>query len=678
MTKENNYDFRERLLEVHKKNRRLNFTAKDNQTEIDGSWSITVPSADRVLYNAARDLADYFAVSMNIYLPVIIGNENKEKSICYSVDTGLGKNKYRIQVTQNRVLLSGGSARDATQAGYHIEDLMNLEEGPYLELQSSEFCPIYEMRMSHSGYGLDLFPDEYLKALAHTGTNTILIFVRGLNENSIGPMDFNDVIYRAEGYGLDTYVYSLLKNMVYPEGEEGLEFYRRLYGDLFRMCPGFKGVVLVGESCEFRSRDERTSRMMRLENRNPDGSRIVADKPNPGWFPCYDYPLLLNMIKTAVREVREDAEIVFWTYNWGKQEEAARLELIRNVPKDITLEVTFEMFELIEREGVLDRIADYSLYFEGAGKYFISEAKEAKKQGLRLYSMTNTGGATWDFGVIPYVPAPQQWLRRYEQMRKYHDECGLCGIMESHHFGTTPSFITDFSKWMFHSPDSNPNEILRKIAVRDFSNETADSILEAWNCYSEGIRHTVTNNDDQYGPYRIGPAYPLLFKKNYTIPSAPHVRFGNNKICRPLYKYPLYTNNGQNRIEHEIRYNEKAMEFYDKGADIIESVIPQIHPSKRDDAMRLAYLGRFMARSAQTTVNTKKWFIAKEANDYSEMLKIAKAEIENAKATIPLVEADSRLGYEPSMDYMCDRKHIEWKIAVTNEVIDQEIKPLME
>lgn len=292
--------------------------------------------------------------------------------------------------------------------------------------------------------------------------------------------------------------------------------------------------------------------------------------------------------------------------------------------------------------------------------------------------MTNTGGATWDFGVIPYVPAPYQWLRRFEAMRKYHDECGLCGLMESHHFGTTPSFITDFSKWMFHSPDCDPNAILRKIAVRDFSEQTADRVLKAWEYYSEGIRHTVTNNDDQYGPYRIGPSYPLLFKNNYTIPSEPNVRFGGNKICRPLYRYDLHGKGGYNRIEHEIRYGEKARDFYDKGAEIIESLIPLIHESKREDAMRLACLGRFMARSVQTTINTKKWFIAKDKKDYKAMLEIADRETKNAVATIPYVEFDSRLGYEPSMDYMCDRAHIEWKIAVTKEVIEKEIKPLME
>ena len=56
-----------------------------------------------------------------------------------------------------------------------------------------------------------------------------------------------------------------------------------------------------------------------------------------------------------------------------------------------------------------------------------------------------------------------------------------------------------------------------------------------------------------------------------------------------------------------------------------------------------------------------------------EMTEIAKREVQNAKDTIPLVEYDSRLGYEPSMEYMCDKAHLDWKIAVVERIINEEI-----
>ncbi|MBQ2785025.1 MAG: hypothetical protein IJF02_00765 [Oscillospiraceae bacterium] len=54
------------------------------------------------------------------------------------------------------------------------------------------------------------------------------------------------------------------------------------------------------------------------------------------------------------------------------------------------------------------------------------------------------------------------------------------------------------------------------------------------------------------------------------------------------------------------------------------------------------------------------------------MINLIKNEVENARNTIPLVEFDSRLGYEPSMEYMCDREHLELKIAQCENMLENE------
>jgi hypothetical protein len=45
----------------------------------------------------------------------------------------------------------------------------------------------------------------------------------------------------------------------------------------------------------------------------------------------------------------------------------------------------------------------------------------------------------------------------------------------------------------------------------------------------------------------------------------------------------------------------------------------------------------------------------------------------NAQNAIPHVEADSRLGWEPSMEYMTDRWHLEWKIKQVRATINDDI-----
>ena len=53
-------------------------------------------------------------------------------------------------------------------------------------------------------------------------------------------------------------------------------------------------------------------------------------------------------------------------------------------------------------------------------------------------------------------------------------------------------------------------------------------------------------------------------------------------------------------------------------------------------------------------------------------------EIENARRTIPLVQLDSRLGFEPSMEYIGDEAHILWKIETTQKALEEEILPLLD
>jgi hypothetical protein len=111
-----------------------------------------------------------------------------------------------------------------------------------------------------------MFPTEHLVNLAHVGMSAILIFVNDIDVTPHGYQDFNDICYRANQYGLDVYAYSYLANRKHPEDEDAEEFYENLYGRLFDRCPYFKGLIFVGESCEFPSKDPHTCGVRRLDD----------------------------------------------------------------------------------------------------------------------------------------------------------------------------------------------------------------------------------------------------------------------------------------------------------------------------------------------------------------------------------------------------------------------------
>ncbi len=531
--------------------------------------------------------------------------------------------------------------------------------------------------MIHSAYYLDEYPDNYLARIAHEGRDAILVFATDANMTPYGPLDFNELIGRAAKYGIDVYAYSYLISERHPEDPDAEEYYEGTYGKLFRECPGLKGVTLVGESVEFPSHDPRVSPGRRCDTA-VDG--IPTGKITSGWFPCNDYYKWLNFIKKIIRKYNKDADIVFWSYNWGAQPEEIRLELIESLPTDISLQATFEAAELRDYGDCWGRCCDYTLSFEGPGKYFASEARAAKKRGIRLYSMTNSGGRTWDFGTAPYEPFPQQWMRRYEAMRKANEDWGLCGIMEGHHYGFTPSIISKLGKWSFWTPYEDMSEVLNKIVGSEYGFENTETVTKALDLWSDSIRLYTPDDEDQYGAFRTGPSYPFNLEAVCVLPNDEGAIFGS-EICNVEYRpahYHYLTLEGI-RVPREIKRLTEMADLLLKGIEMLEGI-----NNKNDKLLRLINLGKFIWRTVLTGIRAKQWFLYKSQirveNDreklaklFDDMEALLRDEIKNAEETIPIVEADSSIGFEPSMLYMTDRRHLEWKIRQVNYVLDSEL-----
>jgi hypothetical protein len=687
---ERNFQFRERLNVVHRSDRRdPDRQPQPGETVVAEGWRLVIPpEASAYLVTLAQDLQDYFFSSMGVSTMLVREAANAvapepgtivltTKSEASALGAGLTKPRsYRLLVHPEAIVICGCDERGTGQGCYYLEDLLNLREAPFIAPRDETRAPIFAPRMIHSGWGIDQFPDPQLNAIAHAGMDTLLLFAKGPDQTTIGYLDFNELITRAARFGLDVYIYSYLLSEMHPAAPGAKEYYESTYGALMRSCPGAKGIVFVGESCEFPSKDEHTTGKLRLD---PTVDRKVEKRPSPGWWPCTDYPEWLELLKPILRQVNPDLDIVFWTYNWGWAPEEDRLALIRSLPTDISLQATYEMFEDIEKDGIMTRCVDYTASFAGPGKYFRSEAQTAHERGIPLYTMSNTAGMSWDIGVTPYQPIPFQWAKRYQGLLKAHEDWGLVGLMDSHHYGWWPSFVNELAKWAFWEPRTTTEERADRIAERMFGAEAAPLAVACWHAWSEAWPYYVPTNEDQYGPFRVGPAYPLLFQDEpEKFPDAPYAHFG----ARILNTH--YNPHKPEDLEAEIGLLEKLAAQWEEGLASLEQAVAVTPERKQPEAQRMLGLGRFIRRCVQTTINTKRWWLLKrdllaetdaaQAEALAaEMRELGEAEIANAASAIPLVEADSRLGWEPSMEYMCDRAHLEWKIAQLRRVLDEEL-----
>ena len=449
---EKNYDFRKFLNTVHQKNRR-DFSRKPNpdETEISNGWNIRIDeNASDFIVNAARDFADYLFVSMELSVGILRGDTNAPAKHTIVLKTGSGKKNvkrsFRLDCSPEKIVVAGADERGTAMGAYYMEDVMSLRESPFVpHAKGLDKEPLFSPRMVHSGYGMDVFTAPYLRRIAHEGYDAILVYVLEPNRGIQGYTDFNEIIDMAEEAGLDVYLYSRITNRYHPSDKEAAEFYEANYGGLFRRYPKAAGLILVGESCQFPSRDPHTT--MSIASSGECCYR--SPRPAPGWWPCNDFPEFVDIVKRSVRKYAPKADIVFWTYNWAHAPEELRTKLIDNLPKDITVELNFEMHDNVKIWGTQERVLDYTLSLTGPSAIFKSEGAAAKRNKLPLYTISNTAGKTWDFGALPYLPTPYQWGRRIENLHKARKEFGLSGLMESHHFGWYPSFVSEFAKWSF-------------------------------------------------------------------------------------------------------------------------------------------------------------------------------------------------------------------------------------
>ncbi|MBO6120618.1 MAG: hypothetical protein J6Q49_02065 [Kiritimatiellae bacterium] len=671
---EGEYDFRRRLEVVHQADRR-DPGAKRAANEFEFASGAAIVSVggepDGLLVRAAVDFQDYLRVSMKVDAIVRSGDsaDGGAQALVVKLDRSLGARASRIEVGEN-VVVSCGSERAALQALAHLEDLMNLRGGPFLKKGVESREAIFDVRMSHSGYGNDIFPDEHLAQMAHFGITAIIVFLDDIDKTKAQEyQDLKALMRRAARHGLDTYLYSYIKAFAHPADEGGKEAIDAAYGRIAGHYPEAKGIILVGESCQFPSKDPRVQSVL-YTDKDPNDRRPLA-----GWFPCADYPEWLRAVEDAIHARAPRQELVFWTYNWGWAPEADRMKLIDALPRDVTLMATFEMFERRTlRNGIETPTADYTISFPGPGKYFVSEADRSKRNGLKLYTQANAAGLTWDFGCVPYQPVPHQWNRRWRALVEANGRWGLSGIMENHHFGWWPGFVAELENEAFFRGGIPFERHLRLIAARDYGEENADAAIAVWKKWSDDAADYVPTDCNQYGTFRIGPAYPFTFghapvKRN----EFPGKRYASNwpaDICRMDYIregfVPQLTPERMDDayFAKEIELLEPMARHYAEGERAFAAMAAKLDGRRRRRALEMSNFAGYLAACCRTAINVKRGAIAFRTGDNGALLAAARDEYANAKAALKFVEADSRLGWEPSMEYCGGPEQIRWKLGL--------------
>jgi len=185
----------------------------------------------------------------------------------------------------------------------------------------------------------------------------------------------------------------------------------------------------------------------------------------------------------------------------------------------------------------------------------------------------------------------------------------------------------------------------------------------------ESIHYYTPSNENQYGPYRVGPAFPFNVSGANHRPDPAGVHFGYD-IC---FVHNYHDDGSQAapyclRRPDEIARCKKALSLVKDGLRIIRTI-----SAKGRELKKLVNMLEYMCCYHRTAINFKEMTVLLdkmhvESNpdrlcrlaDKVEALLLK--ERKNAEAAIPLVERDSALGFEPSMEYIGGPEAIRWKL----------------
>ncbi len=120
-----------------------------------------------------------------------------------------------------------------------------------------------------------------------------------------------------------------------------------------------------------------------------------------------------------------------------------------------------------------------------------------------------------------------------------------------------------------------------------------------WGRWSEAMRnYYVATNEDQYGPFRAGPSYPLIFHPDITrtfgpreipFPASPNAHMGG-RIVKTFYHPFENAQQSPGALRHPagLKMLDKMLAEWGKGVALMENAL-ELTPSRQNAAARQIY-----------------------------------------------------------------------------------------
>ena len=270
----------------------------------------------------------------------------------------------------------------------------------------------------------------------------------------------------------------------------------------------------------------------------------------------------------------------------------------------------------------------------------------ARQNGLACIAKAQVS-SSWEMAVVPYVPVMDNIAAHaWNLMRE-----GVDGVMLSWSCGCYPSpNLRVFTG--VRRTDGGPEEVLDRVAGELYGEVAVPLVRKAWTVMSRAFaRYPFDRRTLHVAPHHWGPANPLYWTKSGFKATMVGTPYDDLESWRSIFPASVY-----------IARCQQVADGFDEGSRLWRKVVEACPPSARQEAEREYGIVRAVALHMASCADQARFVLARDRGDTAEMEAAARRELARAKELLPIVERDSRIGYECSCHYFYTPQDLREKI----------------
>lgn len=674
--------------------------AGEGEVDISG-WSLSRGSEEAQMTPWLEELQSYLRESFSVSASLAPGvtPSPPSRSLHFVIDPGLFRvqGSFEIRVEGERVQVAASDAAGLRAALYELEEQMEGRGGPFLPRGTLRRISRLHPRYLYSYFALygdpllepdiDPFPEGYLRRLGRLGVNGVWLqgVLRNLAPSRIFPEfgegwetrleNLRNLVRRARHYGLEVFLYINeprtmpesfferypdLKGSYQPHEPEFFamctsvprvrQWIRESLTHLFRQVPELGGIFTITMSenltnCFSKGRAHLCPRCSQRQ-----GWEVVSE--------------LLQTFLAGVRQASSRAQVIAWDWGWGEDwvaHGADAEKVIEHLPEGIQLQSVSEWDQPVRRGGFSTEVGEYSISVVGPGPRARRHWTVARQRGLRTLAKVQLN-CTWEISAVPFIPVPHLVRQHLDGLLRE----GIDGIMLSWTVGGYPSPNLAVAREYYFWPTPDGEEVLRRIAVRRYGQEAAESVLKAWESFSAAFQEFPYGVRIYIIPTQHGPANLLRLQPTGYLPGM--ILFPQDDVERWVGPYPPEI------VQQQFA---RMSALWEQGLEEFRAALARVPASSAEEARKDLGVAETCALHFRSVANQIRFYLLRrrllegETGVRAAMEEIARDEMDLARRLYQIARLDSRIGFEASNHYYYRPLDLAEKVLNCQYVLDQ-------